>query len=385
MAALLGKLEPFDSDQEEWTQYVERLEQFFEANDLTGEGKAAKRRATFLSVIGPAPYKLLRSLLSPAKPTDKTFEELVAVLTEHYNPRPSEVMQRFRFNSRSRKAGESVAAYVAELRRLAEFCDYGTTLDKMLRDRLVWGINDDKTQAKFLQEKELDFQKALTIARSYESADRNMKELKAPSAEGKVKTEPVAVHKMSGKRRITTTATSATPTVTGESGVVCIRCGIAGHKAPTCRFRDRICNKCKKKGHLARVCRSKPPPPRNASHRGSQPVRQVEEDSDSGSDDYPYPVGTLREGRHGRVPPIKVNIQVDDCGVPMEVDTGASVSIMAEAMYRQLWPGRGLSATPIKGVASKISVVRPFICLCAKILHVRTNKVTRTWYRVVIR
>ena len=32
----------------------------------------------------------------------------------------------------------------------------------------------------------------------------------------------------------------------------------------------------------------------------------------------------------------------------MEVDTGASVSIMAEAMYRQLWPGRGLSATPIK-------------------------------------
>ena len=41
--------------------YVERLEQFFEANDLTGDAKADKRRATFLSVIGPAPYKLLRS------------------------------------------------------------------------------------------------------------------------------------------------------------------------------------------------------------------------------------------------------------------------------------------------------------------------------------
>ena len=94
----------------------------------------------------------------------------MAVLTEHYNPQPSEVMQRFRFNSRSRKAGETVAAYVADLRRLAEFCNYG-----MLRDRLVWGINDDKTQAKFLQEKDLDFEKALTIARGYETAEKNLK------------------------------------------------------------------------------------------------------------------------------------------------------------------------------------------------------------------
>ena len=142
----------------------ERLEQFFVANDIVGDGKAEKRRATFLLVIGSAPYKLLQSLLSPVKPTEKTFEQLVAVLTEHYNPRLSEVMQRFRFNSRSRKAGETVAAYVADLHRLAEYCNYGTTLDKTLRDHLVWGINDDKTQVKFLQEKDLNFEKALTIA-----------------------------------------------------------------------------------------------------------------------------------------------------------------------------------------------------------------------------
>ena len=37
MAALLGKIEQFDLEQEEWLQYVERLEQFFEANDITGE------------------------------------------------------------------------------------------------------------------------------------------------------------------------------------------------------------------------------------------------------------------------------------------------------------------------------------------------------------
>ena len=124
MAVLLGRIDQFDPEQE---QYVERLEQFFKANEITGEGKAAKWYATFLSVMGPAPYQLLRSLLSPIKPTEKSFEELVAVLTAHYNPPLSEVMQRFWFNSRSRKTGESVAPYVAELRRLTEFCNESST------------------------------------------------------------------------------------------------------------------------------------------------------------------------------------------------------------------------------------------------------------------
>ena len=136
MAGLLGKIDEFNSDLEEWPQYVERLGHFFEANGITGADNATKRRSTFLSVIGPGPYKLLRSLLTPDKPSDKTFEELTALLAKHYSPPPSEVIQRYRFNSRSRNDGESIAAYVADLRRLAEFCNFGTTLEKMLRDRI---------------------------------------------------------------------------------------------------------------------------------------------------------------------------------------------------------------------------------------------------------
>lgn len=139
---LLGHIDQFDPAAEEWPQYVERLEQFFEANDITGEEKAVKWRATFLSVVGKSAYHLLRSLLAPAKPTEKTYEELVRELTNHYSPPPSEVMQRFRFNSRERKESESIAEYMAELRRLAEGCNYGDSLKKMLRDRLVWGVRD---------------------------------------------------------------------------------------------------------------------------------------------------------------------------------------------------------------------------------------------------
>ena len=97
--ALLGSIEHFDPALEDWANYVERLGQYFEANGIVGEDNAAKRRSTFLSVVGPSSYKLLRSILAPVKPSEKTFEELTEVLKTHYNPPPSEVMQRFRFNT----------------------------------------------------------------------------------------------------------------------------------------------------------------------------------------------------------------------------------------------------------------------------------------------
>ena len=49
--ALLGHIDQFDPVGEQWPQYVNRLEQFFVANDITGESKAVKRRETFLAVV----------------------------------------------------------------------------------------------------------------------------------------------------------------------------------------------------------------------------------------------------------------------------------------------------------------------------------------------
>jgi len=99
---------------------VERLRHFFEAN---GINDGDRKRSVLLAVIGPPAYKLLCNLVSPAKPGDKSYEELVHVMTEHHNPTPSEIVQRYKFHSRFRQQGESVAMFVAELRSVAEFCN----------------------------------------------------------------------------------------------------------------------------------------------------------------------------------------------------------------------------------------------------------------------
>lgn len=129
MAVQFGHVGEFEEGREEWTHYAERLGHFLTANGITdGDKKRAKG------------YKLLGSLIAPAKPGDKTYEELVEIMTQHYNPPPSEIVQRYKFHTRQRQPVETIAKYASELRLLAQTCRFGTTLETMIRDRLVCGV-----------------------------------------------------------------------------------------------------------------------------------------------------------------------------------------------------------------------------------------------------
>jgi len=116
--------------------------------------------------IGSGTYKLLRNLLSPDKPGEKAYADIVAALAAHFSPPPSQIVQQYKFNSHFRNPGKSVATFVAELHLLAEHCNYGQTLEVMLHDYIVCGMRDDAIQGRLLSEKELTFKKALEIAQT---------------------------------------------------------------------------------------------------------------------------------------------------------------------------------------------------------------------------
>ena len=144
MAGVLGRLHEFDAMLELWEQYVERLGHFLDAKGITN---IDKKCSVLLSAIGPALYKLLTSLLSPQKPGEKTYKELVTLLTKHYNPAPLENVERYKFHMRMRHEGETVSTFVAELRSLAWYCKFCTSLNDLLRDGIVCGINDENINA----------------------------------------------------------------------------------------------------------------------------------------------------------------------------------------------------------------------------------------------
>ena len=324
MAALIGRIEEYDSEKEEWPFYVERLEHYLQANGIREE---KKKCSVFLAVIGASAYKLVRSLVAPEKPGEKTFKELTEIMATHYNPVPSEIVQRYKFHTRVRQPSETVSAFVSELRSLAEHCNFGDTLEPMLRDRLVCGINDDAIQKRLLAHSDLSFTKALRTAQGMEAAANNLKKLH----DGDRANEEREVNKMShrGEQKDRKKEEKGS----GGDGPCCYRCGKAGHLATQCRHRGAKCHNCGKVGHLRVVCRSQPQPRNDTGKPNSRAVNHLEE----------YTLLKVEEN----INPLKVVMLVDGQKLEMEVDTGASLSLISKSTYQRLKFARGLQPSTV--------------------------------------
>ena len=70
--ALIGNIGEFIDSQESWTQYTERLEQFFVANDIVEDKKAA----VLLAIIGPVAFRVSGNLVAPDKPCEVVWIHL---------------------------------------------------------------------------------------------------------------------------------------------------------------------------------------------------------------------------------------------------------------------------------------------------------------------
>ena len=174
MAAYIAPMQAFDLGSiENWTEYSERVAAFLIANQITGEERT---KNTFLACLGGPGYKLLRSLCQNDTGS-KTLSQLQTAMQDHLLPKPNQIAERYRFYKRDRKAGESVNAFVAELRKLSEHCEFGTGLNDYLRDRFVCGLNCERVQQKLLSTDDLNLEGALKIARSFETATKDAKGL----------------------------------------------------------------------------------------------------------------------------------------------------------------------------------------------------------------
>ena len=61
------------------TAYLERFQMFVSANTIADD----KLVPTLLTVVGSTHYTLIRGLVSPELPKDKSFDELVDILKKH--------------------------------------------------------------------------------------------------------------------------------------------------------------------------------------------------------------------------------------------------------------------------------------------------------------
>lgn len=327
-----GRIGEFDSTKEPWEMYVERLEFSFIANGVTED---VKKRAVLLTVSGPSTYKLIRNIAAPKKPLEVWYSDIVDKLKGHFSPKPSIILQRFKFHSRKQLPGETVASFVAELRQLARHCDFVEgSLEEMIRDCLVCGIASSAMQRRLQAEKKLDLQKAHDLALAMEAADKGVEDLQEKGQRASQSSDINAVYKHKQPRKVKAGGTA-------KSNVVCYRCG-GKHEPHTCRFKYRVCHACKKRGHLAKMCQSKAAHERQERKKSGKPqhankLESQDTDTDSRTDvasdseDELYGMFAIRAKR---TDPIEVKLKVNDVWMTIELDTGAAVTVVSERTYQ---------------------------------------------------
>ena len=102
------------------------MENYFIANSILED---EQKQSILLTSVSPATYKLLWNLVSPQKPSENSFNELVAAMKSQCCLVPSVIIQRFPFHRQQEKL---ISTFMAELGALLEHYDFRNALEDML-------------------------------------------------------------------------------------------------------------------------------------------------------------------------------------------------------------------------------------------------------------
>ncbi len=295
-------------------------------NATGGSWPDARKRAVLLHSLGTEGQRLFYTLPD----TGTTFEHAMKALEDHFTPKVNVVVARHRFRQRSQRADETIPQFLSALRELASSCAYAHMESEMLRDQLVERSYAPTVRDRLLLEPSLTLDSAVTIACQVEQALSNSHMLSAQSSVHAVASKPFRHRKKSTSR-----SDGAKPVAdtTRRVNRMCYRCGAKNHlaNAADCPAARAKCRTCGKIGHFSKLCRS------------SKDVREV----------VPDVVVLLTDAVNTSADKLLCSVHVTTSnGLSVEtelvVDTGSSVSILPEAVYKRHFSDCSLTVPKVK-------------------------------------
>jgi transposase len=319
--------------------YLKRFVIEFALQEIT---ESKDKRKLFLQHQNLTLFEVMEKVCSPKSILETEYDVLVSKLTRYFQgSQPKKIVAKFEFFQRVQGADESVAVYVAEVSSLATKCGF-TDRDENLVARLVTGLRNEKLKEAFLQvdDDKLTLDYVTTKIYAHESAEKSAKSIQGLSTEvHKVSFNKKKQFEKKGQQQQQQTSNAGTPQ-TMKSGIACQSCGNKNHPRSQCYFREAECNKCKKKGHIAKVCRSGLTPQQKTHFveggegKWSKNVDVLKLEAVT---DYILQVEVV-QSRVASNKKIELQIPLSDSTLSMEVDTGATFSLIGWTAFLRHFP-----------------------------------------------
>ncbi|KAJ0181852.1 hypothetical protein K1T71_002574 [Dendrolimus kikuchii] len=295
----------FNPKTDKWCEYKERL---LCSLDVAGYENQTldKVRSIFLSQCGKDTYSLIVSLLVPNRPTEVPFKDILAVLDRFYEPEVNEILQAGKFHTRKQADKESIQDFVAAIGLLGAKCNF-VDLKRQLRDRLVLGVRDERLRRELLRTKNLMYETAVQLCLNYQTILQEMYSEVDPNMKQTHGNMDEAMD-------------------IGKIGAIqCSRCKGRHGEGARCPFLKARCFACKRLGHIASACDRK----LKKQHQVVDEMAQCKDSKENMMGVY-----TCSEGYAA---PIKAEVIINGSKTFMEVDSGASRTIMSEDTYNRMW------------------------------------------------
>ena len=303
----------------EWDSYVICSKLDAQADDI--------QLHTFLTAIGKEGRLLYDGFNFGESESKNDLQTVLKKFKEFSMGTQTEISLRAEFYRRVQHENETTSAYISELFRLSENCNFKDR-DEMVRDKIALGIKDDNLRERLFRQHKLDLNKAITMCRADETAKAQTRSLRenpidylSEGAVNSIITKP----KSSKQSKKTSQQTSQ------KLAVDCSYCGRKHEPNRTlCPASGKICGKCSKKGHFAVKCNSTAKPRgRNQNNErqnnGQQhSVRQVETMEPSEGDFEAFAVSTKVTGGA-----IYTWLNVEGKPIKFQVDCGATISVIS--------------------------------------------------------
>lgn len=278
----------------EWPRWKQAFAIYLRANNKIGESEANKI-ATFLWLVGPRGVEIYNTLYpndgsvedmfgqdeegaaaaggAAAEDADdedaaagggddgagnrnaaRTLAEVILAFDNYCLPRRNVAMEAFKFNLVTQTEKQSFGDFETELRTQVQYCDFKCSgcqmsySDRMIRDRIIIGVQNKKLQLKLLDGKDDPLAKVIETCKIFEAASENRQLLDR-------KAGPLEVKAVEQKQPETVTQ-EVVDSITRRT---CYNCGKLYHRnhRQMCAASKAVCHTCGEVGHFKVCCHKK--------------------------------------------------------------------------------------------------------------------------------